>query len=347
MKKAWITHNGVTPTIVAPSLLSLLAAVLALAFVTVLASDAHESATPPAGDNLFQIDTSQWQVVIHEGDVRTLDAPPETVAYANTVHVAPPSGVNIQEDGVLWRLEGWISLMTGGSWIEMQSENESDTVGVQFWGDDNDGWARVLVDEHEVWTGDTYGATAADPAGAFINYLEISSLPSAKHVVRVESMGNTGEGGGAHVTVYFFGIGKVGSKREGSPSGVDDRDNATTVAAISGGVLGAGAAASIPYGASGLSAKVMMKTRLQRRRPRGWRRFFPVPAWKRTLFGTLLGAISSVCLAAWFQPGGVTTLSWATAIWIGATGGGITFGLGYSVGAIWTYVRPPQEPAQG
>jgi hypothetical protein len=343
MRKAWFKQNGVTITWIAPSFFLLLAAVIALAVVPVFADDTCDSIYPSTDDNLFQVDSSNWQVVVHEGDVRASDRPPDTIVYANVLHESPPAGVDIREDGVLWRLDEWVSLMSGGSWIEMHSKNESDTLGIQFWGDDNDGWARVTVDGEEVWTGDTYGATATDPAGAFINYLEISNLPLAEHVVRVESTGDMGGGGSDHVTVYYFGIGKAGAAGGGPASEVDERDTATTAVAISGGVLGAIAVSSIPYSASGLSAKVMMKMRLQRRRPRGWRRFIPVPAWKRTLYGTLLGAVSSVCLAAFFQPGGVTALSWITAIWTAAAGGGITFGLGYSMGAIWTYIRPPEE----
>ena len=57
------------------------------------------------------------------------------------------------------------------------------------------------------------------------------------------------------------------------------------VAAVaSAGVFGAGALASVPYSARGTTAKLKLKVQARRRRPRGWRRFVPVPAFKRTVF---------------------------------------------------------------
>ena len=107
-----------------------------------------------------------------------------------------------------------------------------------------------------------------------------------------------------------------------------------------------GSLASAPFAASGTNAKLTLKVKLQRRRPRGWRRFLPVPAWKRTITGTVVGAFTGLCVTVLLQQAGVTPLSLATAIWGLIVGGGVTLGAGYSLGALWTYVRSPVEPAQ-
>ena len=118
---------------------------------------------------------------------------------------------------------------------------------------------------------------------------------------------------------------------------------AAMVAAASAGVLGTVALASIPFTASGINAKLKLKIQVQRRRPRGWRRFVPVPAWKRTIASTLTGALSGLCVAAVLQQGGLVPLSLAAGIWSMILGGGVTFGVGYSLGAVLTFLRPPQD----
>jgi hypothetical protein len=115
--------------------------------------------------------------------------------------------------------------------------------------------------------------------------------------------------------------------------------------AIAAGVLGAGALSTIPLTARGMSAKLKLKVQAQRRRRRGWRRFIPVPAWKRTLTSTLTGAVSGLCVAAALQQGGFVPLSLPAAIWSMIAGGGLTFGVGYSLGALVTFLRPPEEPS--
>lgn len=140
---------------------------------------------------------------LHDGDARYFDDPPAIIAYANASHVDPPNGVTITDSGGLWRHYEWIALMEQNDWIEATCTiTDTTSVGVQFWGDANDGWARVRVDGAEVWTGNTYGSSAV----GYIEYLEVSGLAPGSHTIRVENMGIAGGGGGDDVTVFFFGF---------------------------------------------------------------------------------------------------------------------------------------------
>lgn len=94
-----------------------------------------------------------------------------------------------------------LALTTTEQWAEGVCMVPSTMVGVQFWGDENDGWARVLVDGTERWRGNTYGRSPA----LFIRFLEIRDLPPAPHVVRIEPVGQVGTslpGGNIHVSIY-------------------------------------------------------------------------------------------------------------------------------------------------
>jgi hypothetical protein len=108
-----------------------------------------------------------------------------------------------------------------------------------------------------------------------------------------------------------------------------------------GGPIATGAAASAPLAAGGLNAKLKAKIQLRRRRPTGWRRYLPVPAWKKTISGTVLGAITGLAGAIVLQQAGAITLTPSAAVSALVAGGGVTFGVSYSLGAVWTYVRPP------
>ena len=94
-----------------------------------------------------------------------------------------------------------IALTSTEEWLEGVCMAPSTMVGVQFWGDENDGWARVLVDGVERWRGNTYGRSPE----LFVRFLEIRDLHSAPHVVRVEPVGQPGtslSGGNVHVSIY-------------------------------------------------------------------------------------------------------------------------------------------------
>ena len=116
---------------------------------------------------------------------------------------------------------------------------------------------------------------------------------------------------------------------------------AVPAAAGTAGVAGAGALASVPLSANGMNAKLKAKVQLQRRRPSGWRRFVPVPAWKRTIISTLIGAVTGLAIAVVLQQA-ESPLSITTAVSGLVAGGGLTFGMGYSVGVLRTFLKPPE-----
>ena len=119
-----------------------------------------------------------------------------------------------------------------------------------------------------------------------------------------------------------------------------------TAAAATTAVAGIGALLSIPLSSNGMNAKLKLKVQLQRRRPRGWRRFLPVPAWKKTIISTLIGAITGLATAVVLQQAGHAQLSLSTAISGLVAGGGLTFGVGYSLGVVRTFLRPPEVPEE-
>jgi len=93
-----------------------------------------------------------------------------------------------------------------GSWAEISWTEPTTTVGVQFWGDSNDGIARVLVNGKEEWRGSTQGANVT-----FEQYIAISGLPNRAHTVRVEAITDAAfPSGGNDVAVAAFGWGTAG-----------------------------------------------------------------------------------------------------------------------------------------
>lgn len=145
-----------------------------------------------------------------EGDAREFDTPPDLIVYANVESEAPPADVEITDSGDITRDAESITLTEDGQWIEAAiTSDEVTTVGVQFWGDDEGGWARVMVDGRSVWRGSTHGDDAEWPGGAFVRYLQITDLEPGSHTVHVEATGRMGKGGGDDVTVAFFGFSPV------------------------------------------------------------------------------------------------------------------------------------------
>ena len=130
----------------------------------------------------------------------------------------------VQAGGDLWRGDfapsdsltiQLLALTSPAGWLEVTWSDPTDTVGVQFCGDSNDGWARILVDGEVLWTGNTYHAE-----GKFRQYVALGGLPLQPHHVRVEATGQAGaEGGGAHVTVTALGWGAVSAEHQDGDDG--------------------------------------------------------------------------------------------------------------------------------
>ena len=181
-------------------------------------SDGFETYPPGTLETLFRIDVLDAteesageragpRVTLHVGEARFFSVPPEAVAYANTQHADPPAEISISEDcggSGCWRYNEWLAMDQIGQYIEVESAVSTTAIGVQLWGDDNDGWARVIVDGEEMWTGEMRGVDNQWPGGAFVRYLEVAGLEPGYHALRFEPADQ-----GGPVTAYFFGIGEV------------------------------------------------------------------------------------------------------------------------------------------
>ncbi len=108
-------------------------------------------------------------------------------------------------------------------------------------------------------------------------------------------------------------------------------------------VAGVGALASAPLAANGLNAKVDANVQVARRRPQGWRKWVPIPAWKSSILSTIVGALTGLGIAVVMQQSGIEPLTLVSAIWGVIVGGGVSFGVGYSLGVIKTSMKPPTE----
>jgi len=108
-----------------------------------------------------------------------------------------------------------LALVEKESWVEVTFEEPTTAVGVQFWGDSNDGWAKILLDgtdpeQHLVWAGNTVGSISTP----FEDYIEIRNLPRDKHVLRIMATGEVGRAGGdIHVTMAAFGWDPINTTR--------------------------------------------------------------------------------------------------------------------------------------
>lgn len=144
------------------------------------------------------------EIMLIEGDARAFATPPQVIAYANTQARPLPAEIVIEEGcgEDCWRFNEWIGINVPGQWIKGYSTIPTTAIGIQFWGDANDGQARVYLDGEEVWSGDTRGEDNQWPGGAFVRYLQVSGLPEMSHSLMVESLDP-----GRSITLYFFGIG--------------------------------------------------------------------------------------------------------------------------------------------
>jgi hypothetical protein len=186
-----------------PVIFILLAFSLILNYCPSVWFDSSKSVSLASDDS---ITFSDIEVTIEDGDSRNFSSTPDIIAYANTNHIATPAEFSISTGGSIWRYHEWISLLDNTSWIEATTLVSTGSIGIQFWGDANDGWGRVLIDGSEIWTGNTNGTDGSYPGGAFVKYLVVSGLSATTHTIRVENMGIGGTTtSGDDVTILFFG----------------------------------------------------------------------------------------------------------------------------------------------
>jgi hypothetical protein len=150
-------------------------------------------------------------VVVYGGDSRFFKRPPDVVANANTADRRPPEDIAISFDRntipygihrVLW----W-----NGNWIEASTDLPFSAAGVQFFGEQQIGWARVLFDGVEVWRGDTSAIWSKNARHG--GYIEISGFVPGRHTIRAESL----DFDYRPVTVVSFGFGYEGGVETGQP----------------------------------------------------------------------------------------------------------------------------------
>lgn len=167
-----------------------------------------ETLVEPATINVLR----SLNVELHDGYAEYFEDPPDIIAPANTKWAPIPPEFNIDKGGDrLSVYDEAVILENGTCWIEAETTVSCRCIGVQLWGATDGGWARVLVDEVEVWAGSTYSSGYDSPWGVFAKYLEACELSAGTHTVRVENMGTSGIGGGTEVIVIFFGMREVTS----------------------------------------------------------------------------------------------------------------------------------------
>ncbi|MBI4219125.1 MAG: hypothetical protein HY682_03200 [Chloroflexi bacterium] len=111
------------------------------------------------------------------------------------------------------------------------------------------------------------------------------------------------------------------------------------------GVAAAGAVAASGWAASGAHAKLKLQVAVQRRRRTGLRRWIPVPSWKRTLIGSILGTLTGLLMAIVFQQGGWESLTSFTVIRNVVAGALGSVGFGIAWGSVWSFLKPPLPDA--
>jgi len=139
-------------------------------------------------------------VVVHGGSSRLFDTPPDLFVFANASDRPPSEGIEITSHDQsiphgVYRVLWW-----NGNWVEASFDLPTTSVGVQFLGDHQIGWARVLFDEQEMWRGNT--SAIWSELGRYGGYIELSGFESGSHTIRVESL----DFDYRPVTVFGFGF---------------------------------------------------------------------------------------------------------------------------------------------
>jgi hypothetical protein len=130
---------------------------------------------------------SALKVSVYSGDSRFFEKPPDLFALANSAEAASPEGIQVtySQKSVSFGLNR--VLWWGGEWIEACTELLFSSMGVQFLGESQMGWARLLFDGEVIWQGDV--SEIGVEKGRYGGFVEVSGFTPGRHTIRVESMG--------------------------------------------------------------------------------------------------------------------------------------------------------------
>jgi len=158
-----------------------------------------------------------FDVFVYPEIMRGVNPAPQQTLFADDTHVRTHQAVWQNHIFIKNRPLPLIALIAEEQWLEIDFPEPTTAVGVQFWGDENDGWARILVSRTDIlndaepifdkaWFGNTFGK----PATPYENYIEIRNLPRDRYTLRIEAIGQAGHSGGdIHVTMVAFGWGPL------------------------------------------------------------------------------------------------------------------------------------------
>jgi hypothetical protein len=135
-------------------------------------------------------------------DIRGTANPPDVIAWANSGEYSTPAGFSVTYTADAGPWYEWMVLKEPGDWIQATSPEGFSAAGVQFWGDQTNGWARVTLDGVEIWRGDVT-AFGSDGTNYFV-YIEASGIDPGGHILKAEVLGQNGIGGGDNVPVFYF-----------------------------------------------------------------------------------------------------------------------------------------------
>jgi hypothetical protein len=130
---------------------------------------------------------SPVQVVVHSGESHHFAKPPDVFADANSADIPPPAGIQVVLDDASIPFGTYRVLWWNGDWIQATTDLPFSSIGVQFWGARQIGWARVLFDDVEVWRGIT--SALGEKSGFHGGYIEVTGFRPGRHTIRVESLG--------------------------------------------------------------------------------------------------------------------------------------------------------------
>ena len=130
--------------------------------------------------------SSALTVNVYGGDSRFFETPPDVAVIANSADRLPPEGIDVSYHPQAVSYGVHRVLWWNGNWIEASTDLPFSSIGVQFYGEAQIGWARVLFDGVEVWRGDT--AALSEKVGRHGGYIEISGFEPGSHIIRAESL---------------------------------------------------------------------------------------------------------------------------------------------------------------